>query len=115
MNTFNRFGDLVEFQRTITDSGLFSGVGISVRKTGTVILRSVDGTAFYDDDLENPKKIYYTLYGQEGDQNTKLYKNCNYYIANKCDKKNYCLNDKYELKNWVKENFWDVCLVEINN
>jgi hypothetical protein len=47
----------------------FSGAGINYRKAEKVcILRSVDGTAFYDDNMEDVLNPQYTLFGHNGDQ-----------------------------------------------
>ncbi len=52
-----------------TETKPYSGEGISIRKDKNLaILKSVDGTEFYDDDLSNPKLIKYTLFGHNGDQ-----------------------------------------------
>jgi len=48
----------------------FSGAGINIRsQKKTALLKSVDNTAYYDDNLDDINKIEYTLYGQVGDQN----------------------------------------------
>jgi len=47
----------------------FSGAGINYRATKNLtILRSVDDTAYYDDNLKDPNRPYYTLFGPIGDQ-----------------------------------------------
>ena len=47
----------------------FSGSGINIRiNNNTAILKSVDNTYFYDDDLSDEKNIQYTLFGHNGDQ-----------------------------------------------
>jgi len=47
----------------------YSGAGISPRKNKeTTILKSVDDTYFYDDDLSNINNVKYTLFGHNGDQ-----------------------------------------------
>ena len=47
----------------------YSGAGINYRsERKTTILRSVDGTYYYDDDLKDPSIVEYTLFGQQGDQ-----------------------------------------------
>lgn len=47
----------------------FNGVGISVHlNKDTIILRSVDNTYYYDDNLSNIDNIHYTLFGHNGDQ-----------------------------------------------
>jgi hypothetical protein len=48
----------------------YSGSGINYRKDKkTCILRSVDNTYYYDDDLYDVINPKYTLFGQLGDQN----------------------------------------------
>ena len=48
----------------------FSGSGINIRyNKKTAILRSVDGTNYYKDNLNNVNRIEYTLFGNIGDQN----------------------------------------------
>jgi hypothetical protein len=47
----------------------YSGAGINPRvEKNTTILRSVDDTYFYDDDLSNVNDVKYTLFGHNGDQ-----------------------------------------------
>lgn len=47
----------------------FSGAGICPRlNQNTTILRSVDNTYYYDDDLSDIHNINYTLFGHNGDQ-----------------------------------------------
>lgn len=47
----------------------YSGAGICPRiKQQTTILRSVDNTYYYDDDLSDPNRVQYTLFGHNGDQ-----------------------------------------------
>ena len=48
----------------------FTGAGINYRKTKkTTILKSVDNTYYYADNLADPNNIEYTLFGHDGDQN----------------------------------------------
>ena len=48
----------------------FSGSGINIRyNSKTAILRSVDDTLYYDDNLSNVEYPKYTLFGHNGDQN----------------------------------------------
>ena len=43
--------------------------GINYRKTRkTTILKSVDNTYYYDDNLSDPDNVEYTLFGHNGDQ-----------------------------------------------
>ena len=47
----------------------FNGAGINYRKTRkTTILKSVDNTYYYDDNLTDPNNVEYTLFGHDGDQ-----------------------------------------------
>ena len=47
----------------------FSGSGISIRSNKkTAILRSVDNTYYYDDNLNSENNVQYTLFGHNGDQ-----------------------------------------------
>ena len=47
----------------------YSGAGICPRAyNNTTILRSVDDTYYYDDDLSNPEEPKYTLFGHNGNQ-----------------------------------------------
>merc|ERR1711991_1008630 len=53
-----------------TDCKPFSGAGINIRYNNkTAILRSVDNTYYYDDDLTSEYNVQYTLFGHDGDQN----------------------------------------------
>jgi len=48
----------------------FSGAGINPRiNKKTTILKSVDDTYYYDDDLSDINNVKYTLFGHSGDQN----------------------------------------------
>ena len=47
----------------------FSGAGINPRvQKKTTILKSVDDTYYYDDDMSDINNIKYTLFGHNGDQ-----------------------------------------------
>jgi len=47
----------------------YSGAGINPRPANkTTLLRSVDGTEYYDDDLNDVENPKYTLFGHDGDQ-----------------------------------------------
>ena len=64
-----RWSELVEHSIRTTGCNLYSGVGISIKKHNkTAILRSVDNTLYYDDDLTNINNPQYTLFGHYGDQ-----------------------------------------------
>lgn len=67
--TFHCWNSCVAYITNQTSCKPFSGEGITIRNEHkTAILKSVDGTFFYDDDLSDPEHVVYTLYGQEGDQ-----------------------------------------------
>lgn len=69
MIEFNKWNDMVKHIKNNTNCTPFSGSGICIRKkNNTAILRSVDNTAFYKDNLENIDCVKYTLFGQENDQ-----------------------------------------------
>jgi hypothetical protein len=77
---FTKWADLVTHCVNVTRCNPFSSEGINIRLPAkTAILRSVDGTGYYDDDLSDPVHPKYTLFGKSGDQsleerryNTKL-------------------------------------------
>jgi hypothetical protein len=61
-----------EFIKKKTGCSPFSGSGINIRiNKNTAILRSVDYTYYYDDDLTNINNVEYTLFGHYGDQDQK--------------------------------------------
>lgn len=48
----------------------YSGAGINPRiEKKTTLLRMVDGTYYYDDDMSDVNNVKYTLFGHNGDQN----------------------------------------------
>lgn len=50
----------------------YSGAGINPRvEKKTTILKSVDNTYYYDDDLSDINNVTYTLFGHNGDQDEK--------------------------------------------
>jgi len=58
-----------EYIKNKTGCKPYSGAGINPRiSKHTTILRSVDDTYFYDDDLSNIDIVKYTLFGHNGDQ-----------------------------------------------
>lgn len=60
---------IVQYIQNLTGCTPFSGAGINPRiKQKTTILRSVDNTYYYDDDLTDINNIQYTLFGHNGDQ-----------------------------------------------
>lgn len=69
MQVFTDYATFEQFVLAETECKLFSGRGINYRSDKrTCILKSVDGTPFYDDNLSDPNHPQYTLYGQVGDQ-----------------------------------------------
>ena len=75
MNNIIRFAKwggengLEQFILAQTGCKPFNGAGINYRKTRkTTILKSVDNTYFYDDNLSDPNNVEYTLFGHDGDQ-----------------------------------------------
>jgi hypothetical protein len=69
---FSKWGGengLEQFILAQTGCRPFNGAGINYRKTRkTTILKSVDNTYFYDDNLSDPNNVEYTLFGHDGDQ-----------------------------------------------
>jgi len=52
-----------------TGSIPYSGAGICPRPDKkNVILKSVDNTSYYDDNLSDPNNVEYTIFGHNGDQ-----------------------------------------------
>lgn len=68
MMNFYTEKDFFNFVRNEIGVNLFNGQGIINRPNGKSVLRSVDGTIYYADNLTNPASIQYTLFGREGDQ-----------------------------------------------
>jgi hypothetical protein len=89
----------------------YSGAGINPRvEKKTTILRSVDNTYYYDDDLSDINNVKYTLFGHNGDQdetekkfnepllNTNKTQNIYLYRVKKNGKKTeYLWYGKYEI------------------
>ena len=88
----------------------YSGAGINPRvQKKTTILRSVDDTYYYDDNMSDINNVKYTLFGHNGDQdeNEKKFnepllnpdKTHNIYIyrVNQNDKNKYIWYGKYEI------------------
>ena len=69
---FQRWGGedgIEQFIKRKTGCKPFSGAGINPRpEQKTTILKSVDDTFYYDDDLSDHMLSLYTLFGPEGDQ-----------------------------------------------
>lgn len=67
---FTRWNGLVDYVKSRFGHGLYSGQGITNPKgRDHSVLRSVDGTSYYKDDLTDSDDVCYTLFGREGDQN----------------------------------------------
>jgi hypothetical protein len=89
----------------------YSGAGINPRiSKNTTILKSVDNTYYYDDDMTNINNVRYTLFGHNGDQsecekrfnepllNTNKTKNIYLYrVKTTGRKKEYIWYGKYEI------------------
>lgn len=55
--------------KQVTGCNPFSGSGININlNKKTAILKSVDNTPYYADNLDELNNVYYTLYGRENDQ-----------------------------------------------
>ena len=60
---------LLNYIESRTQCKPFSGSGINIRYNNkTAILKSVDNTYYYDDDLSCENNVQYTLFGHNGDQ-----------------------------------------------
>ena len=85
----------------------YSGEGIGYRKhNDTCILRSVDDTYYYCDNLDNKDLVEYTLFGHSGDQDINESKynkpllNCsNIYLYRACGKSRWIWYGKYKIIN----------------
>jgi len=74
--TFTKWVDMKDFIMSKTNCKPFTSEGINYRKEhATCILRSVDNTYFYDDDLTDKNLVDYTLQGKNGDQNPDIRNN----------------------------------------
>jgi len=79
----------------------YTGAGINFRKDKHLtILKSVDNTPYYDDDLEDPNTPKYTLFGHNGDQDENE-KKFNEPLLNKTKTK-----DIYLYRQTKKEYIW---------
>jgi hypothetical protein len=66
---FRKWNEIEKYIIDHTGCKPYSGAGINYRAAKkTTILRSVDNTYYYDDNLEDSNRVEYTLFGQEGDQ-----------------------------------------------
>lgn len=85
----------------------YSGEGIGYRKqNNTCILRSVDNTYYYCDNLDNSDLVEYTLFGHNGNQDINEIKhnkpllNCsNIYLYRACGKGKWIWYGKYKIIN----------------
>ena len=69
MIEFNKWNDLVKHSRDKYRLRTFQWLRyLYSEKNNTAVLRSVDNTAFYKDNLENIDCVKYTPPGQENDQ-----------------------------------------------
>jgi hypothetical protein len=70
--SFSKWGGtegIEEYIKTQTGCKPFSGAGINYRSHNkTTLLRSVDNTYYYDDNLSDINNPKYTLFGHNGDQ-----------------------------------------------
>tara|TARA_B110001469_G_scaffold122599_2_gene133498 strand:- start:1727 stop:2161 length:435 start_codon:yes stop_codon:yes gene_type:complete len=95
----------------------FSGAGINYRREyKTTILKSVDNTYYYDDNMSDINNVEYTLFGHNGNQdenekrfnepllNSQKTKNIFLYrVKMNGNKKIYIWYGKYEIVNKVKK------------
>ena len=122
---FDKWGGENGIEKFITEqTGCkpFSGAGINYRAAKNLtILRSVDGTTYYDDNLKDPNCPYYTLFGQEGDQDagekhfnqplldkTKTHNIYLYRLAKECKKTVYYWYGKYKIKRVFDKQHLDI-------
>ena len=90
-----------EFIKSKTGCKPYSGAGINPRiSEKTTILRSVDNTYYYDDDLSNIDIVKYTLFGHNGDQDEDE-KRFNEPLLNSDKTKNIFL---YRVANFKRQN-----------
>lgn len=67
--TWSGINGIEQYINNITNCKAFSGVGICHRADKKItILRSVDNTYYYDDNLNNINNPIYTLFGHNNDQ-----------------------------------------------
>lgn len=98
-------GGIEQFIINQTGCKPYSGAGINPRiEKKTTILKSVDDTYYYDDDMSDVNIIKYTLFGHNGDQDENE-KRFNEPLLNKNKTKNIYL---YRVKNngKKKEYLW---------
>ena len=105
MIIFNKWTDLEKFIIQETGCKPFSGAGICPRPNKkTTILKSIDNTYYYDDDLSNPNLVKYTLFGHSGDQEESE-KKFNEPLLNSNKTKNIYLY-RVKMKGKKKEYIW---------
>jgi len=112
--TFTTWKGLSDYCFQETGFKPFSGAGICPRGDSTCILRSVDGTYYYDDNLENQSNPEYTLFGSVGDQdltdkrfNQKLLNAKHIYLYRKTKDKGYVWYGKYKRDDYFCKNHCD--------
>ncbi len=69
METFTTWAEAKRHIAQFTGKGAYPGQGISNYNNGKTLLRSVDDTYYYLDDLEDHETVKYTLFGKSGNQN----------------------------------------------
>jgi hypothetical protein len=83
----------------------YSGAGINYRsKQQTTLLKSVDNTYYYDDNLCDSQNVEYTLFGHNGDQNEDE-KKFNEPLLNP-DKTKHIYLYRLKINNKKKEYLW---------
>jgi len=126
-----------EFINNQTGCKPFSGAGINPRiKKKTTILKSVDETYYYNDDMSDINNVKYTLFGHNGDQdiNEKRFnepllnpdktQHIYLYRVTKTTKNKYIWYGKYEIidkhikqhigKDYIMRNIIIISLKKIN-
>jgi hypothetical protein len=94
-----------DFIIKLTGCKPFSGAGINPRiDKKTTILRSVDDTYYYDDDLSDVNNVNYTLFGHNGDQDENEIK-FNEPLLNQ-DKTQHIYLYRLKIKGNKKEYMW---------
>lgn len=69
LESFHKWKDFSEFVKNKINIKPFSGAGINYRSNNKLcLLKSIDNTYYYDDDLNNIDEPIYTLFGHNGDQ-----------------------------------------------
>lgn len=87
MQVFTDYPSFEKFVLEETECKLFSSQGINYRsEKRTCILRSVEDTPYYADNLENPEAPEYTLCGKIGDQDENHMNNKNLLNASRTEK-----------------------------